>query len=259
MFFTGLNLRRYLPLLLLATSPAWPIEDLYERGTAEVEWYHPWREGTNFAEHHFSPFYHPDDPDAFWDRVDKERPTVPQVVHDLWAMPKHLIWDTPINMGLNLKRDYFDTFRESETGLEITQDVVTGIPHTAMVGVNGIYDSVTHFYTDVYTPILVGGLILTPIRWLSSLTEPAPAVYNVVDIIPKTLWGVALPVRKVLVTGADEVQKGTNFIYRTVTDPVDIADHANRYWPGPPDANYSPPTYVPETPGTTIRTPNMQR
>jgi hypothetical protein len=242
--------RRFLAVLLLVPSLAWAVEDLYERGTSDVEMYHPWREGTTFAEHHFSPAYHPDDPDAYWDRVDKERPTVHEVVDNLWRLPKHLIWDTPINMGLNLKRDYYDTLRESEDGWEITQDMVFGVPNTAMVGVNGIYDSGTHFYTDVYTTILIGGGILAPTRWLSSLTEPAPQVYNVVDVIPKTLWGVALPVRKLLVSAADGVQKGTNFIYRSVTNPVGIGDHASRYWPGPTQANYNPNTYVPAKPGS---------
>lgn len=239
--------------LLSCASSTWALEDVYERGSAETEMYHPWRPGTSFAEHHFSPFYHPRDPNPFWERVDTERPQVPEVVGDLWRLPKHLVWDTPINMGVNLKRDYYDTWSESQSGLEITSDLVTGLPNTAMVGVNGVYDSVTHFYTDVWTPVLVGGLILTPIRWLSSLTEPAPGVYRVVDVIPKTLWGVALPVRKVAVTVADEVQKGTNFVYRSITHPTQIPDHAYRYWPGQePPSSYNPPTFVPERPFSTL-------
>lgn len=247
--------RAVLRLLAVFTTlvgpPAAALEDNYERGTVETEMYHPWREGTTFAEHHFSPFYHPNDPNPYWDRVDAERPQVPQVVHDLWSLPKHLIWDTPINMGVNLKDDYYDTWSESESGGQIAQDLITGVPNAAMVGVNGIFDSFTHFYTDVYVPVVPGGLILVPIRWLSSLTEPAPSVYNVVDVIPKTLWGVALPVRKLATTVADEVQKGTNFVYRTLTNPTQVPDHADRYWPGPQPANYSPPTYVPQSPPTT--------
>jgi hypothetical protein len=121
-----------------------------------------------------------------------------------------------------------------------------------MLGVNGIYDSGTNFYTDLYTPVLGGVLILWPTRLLSGLLkDPAPSVYNVVDVIPKTLWSVGLPIRKLMITVGDQVQKGTNFVYRSITGPTEIPEHVERYWPISSQPSYSSQTYVPTSPQST--------
>jgi hypothetical protein len=237
------------------------IEDIYERGGESVRWsevgedqpeiYRNWIEEFDFAEQHFSPAYHPSDPSPFWDRVDKQAPAPSFVIHSLWANPKHLIWDTPKNIGLNLKSDYYDTWRESDTGLEIAGDMLLGVPNTAMVAVNGVYDAGTNFWTDVWSPIVYGVPFLWGPRLLTGLTKDWAGVYEVVDVVPKVLWSVGLPVRKIGLTVADQVQKGTNFVYRTITHPMDVPDHVNRYWPPREYTPYDTRTYVPKNPQTT--------
>src|SRR3990170_2779740 len=100
---------------VLSGVPALGIEDIYERGGESVRWsevgedqpeiFRNWIEEMDFSEQHFSPAYHPSDPSPFWDRVDKQAPDPSFVIHSLWANPKHLIWDTPKNIFLNLKSD----------------------------------------------------------------------------------------------------------------------------------------------------------
>ncbi len=250
-------------------SPALAIDDLYEIGSESIlftdvtptnssdpsrnntEVYRRWIEGYGFGEHHFSPAHHPSDPDAFWERVDKQAPGPSTVVHSLWNNPVHLVWDTPVNMGKNLKRSMWDTFSESDSGGEIAHDFIFGLPDTAMVGINGIYDSGTNFYTDVWAPA-IGSIFIWPPRLLTGLAKnSSPGFYRTIDIIPKTLWSVALPVRKLGVTAADQVQKGTNFVYRTITHPTQFPDHAQRYW-GEPPTSYSPNTFVPSRPRSSL-------
>jgi hypothetical protein len=257
------KLRFVLSLLIFGwgSLSSFGIQDTYERGATsdpfpavtdeDSEFYRQWLEGTDFVEHHFSPGYSGGDPSPFWDRVDKQAPSPSFVFHSLWANPKHLIWDTPINMGYTVKESWFDTWRQSESGWEIAGDMLVGLPNTAMVGINGIYDSGTNFYTDVWTPVLAGGLVLWPTRLLSNLTRGWEEVYNVVDVVPKTLWAVGLPIRKLGITVADQVQMGGNFVYRSVTHPLTIPDHFDRYWGPRQTISYSPSTYVPVHPRTT--------
>ncbi|MCA9417725.1 MAG: hypothetical protein KC917_15715 [Candidatus Omnitrophica bacterium] len=256
-------------LVAILANPGFGIEDLYEIGSPSIrfqdvtptntsdpsrnntEVYRRWIEGYGFGEHHFSPAYHPSDPDEFWDRVDKQAPSPSTVIHSLWNNPVHLVYDTPVNMGVNLKRTFYDTFYESDSGWEVTHDLVFGLPDTAMVGINGIYDSGTNFYTDVWAPV-IGGIFIWPPRLLTGLAkDSAPGFYEAVDFIPKTLWSVALPVRKLGVTVGDQVQKGTNFVYRTITHPTQFPAHLQRYW-GEPPTSYSPPTFVPSRPRSSM-------
>ena len=227
------------------------MEDVYERGDHTAEWYRNWREGTGFGEHHFSPLYAPNDSNAFWERVDTEVLTPVHVLRNLWVIPKHLVWDTPGNMLGNLKNDYIDTWSESDSGVGIAQDLVFGVPNTAMTGVNGIFDTATNGYTDLWTPVVYGVPFLLLPRWITGLTKGYPPVYNVIDVIPKTTHSVGLPIRKIGVTLADEVQKGTNFVYRTLTHPMDTGDHADRYYPYPGQTRYAVDTFVPDSPATT--------
>lgn len=256
-------------LALGGMDAALAVDDLYEVGSPSLrftdvtptnstdpsrnntEVYRRWIEGYGFGEHHFSPAYHPSDPDEFWDRVDKQAPGPTTIIHSLWNNPVHLVWDTPVNMGRNLKRTFYDTFYESQSGGEIAHDLIFGLPNTAMVGVNGIYDSGTNFYTDVWAPA-IGAVFIWPPRWLTGLSkDSAPGFYQAVDFIPKTLWSVALPVRKLGVTVADQAQKGTNFVYRTITHPLQFPEHAQRYW-GEPRSVSSPPTFVPSRPRSSL-------
>lgn len=226
--------------LLVSASPAAGVEDVYEQGSASVpfpsttdpsaEFYRKRIEDLGFFGHHVSPAYRGGRDLDFWDRVDAEAPNPKFVLWSLFRIPKHLIWDTPLNMGGTLKDAYIDTWSESGSGLEIAGDLVTGVPNTMMVGLNGFYDTVSNGYTDVYQTVL-GSVVLWPLRLSTMWLEgPAPGVYRVVDVIPKTVWSLALPFRKVLVTAGDQGQKGINFFYRTLTDPLDVADHAHRYW-----------------------------
>lgn len=225
---------------LVFGTPAAAIEDVYESGAASEKWLEPTTEVSEFYRkrieglgpfgHHIAPAYSGGRPLEFWDRVDAEAPTPKFVLWSLLLAPKHIIWDTPINMGVNLKRNYWDTFSQSESGLDIASDLLVGLPNTMMVGVNGFYDAATNLYCDVYQPVL-GSVVLWPLRLLTGLLEePAPGVYVVVDAFPKALWSFLLPVRKVVVTVTDQGQKGLNFFYRTITDPLDVGDHAQRYW-----------------------------
>ena len=257
--------------ILWGCLPVFALENLYEIGSPSLpftdvtptnssdpdrnntEVYRRWIEGYRFGEHHFSPAYQPSDPDEFWDRVDKQAPNPSTVIHSLWNNPVHLVWDTPINMGRNLKRTFVDTFNESDSGGEIAHNLVFGLPDTAMVGINGIYDSGTNFYTDVWSPAIASVFIWPP-RLLTGLAkDSAPGFYQTVDFIPKALWSVALPVRKLGMTVGDQFQKVTNFTYRTLTHPTQFPDHAKRYW-GAPSASYSPPTFVPSRPRSSLGT-----
>jgi hypothetical protein len=225
---------------LVFAAPAAAMEDVYETGAASEKWLEPTTEASEFYRkrieglgpfgHHIAPAYAGGRELSFWERVDAEAPTPSFVLWSLVRAPKHVLWNTPINMGVNLKRNYWDTFSQSESGLGIASDLVFGLPNTLMVGVNGVYDAATNLYADVYQPVL-GAVVLWPPRLLTGLLEePAPGVYVVVDALPKTLWSVLLPVRKVVVTVTDQGQKGLNFSYRTLTHPLHIGDHAERYW-----------------------------
>ena len=244
-FLSSLRSRTLGALLMVAAAlafaaPAAAMDDVYEAGAASEKWLEPTTEVSEFYRkrieglgpfgHHIAPAYAGGRELSFWERVDAEAPAPSFVLWSLVLAPKHVLWDTPINMGVNLKRNYWDTFSQSESGLGIASDLVFGLPNTLMVGVNGVYDGATNVYADVYQPVL-GAVVLWPPRLLTGLLEePAPGVFVVVDALPKTLWSILLPVRKVVVTVTDQSQKGLNFSYRSLTHPLHIGDHAERYW-----------------------------
>ncbi len=240
MFFPVRRLGLSIFIASFALSEAHAIEDTYEVGSDSVvfsetihvgtENYRKRIESLGVGAHHFSPAYSAGRDMPFWDRVNEQAPTPEFFLRSLVRVPKHLIWDTPGNMGKTLKDNYIDTWSESDGALAVGSDLLKGIPNTLMVGVNGVWDTATNLYTDLYQPLL-GVVILWPLRFATGLLkEPAPAVYTVVDAPVKALWSFALSFRKTLTTLGDQTQKLLNFSYRSVTDPFDISDHAERYW-----------------------------
>jgi hypothetical protein len=186
----------------LAAVPMHALEDVYEEGSdsrtftdtinGSAEHYRKRIAELGPVAHHLSPAYSAGRTDAFWDRVNAEAPNPKFVAWSLVRTPKHLVWDTPVHMGVNLKRNYWDTWSQSDGALDVGSDLLTGIPNTMMLAVNGCFDTATSAYTDLYQPVL-GGVVLWPLRFVTGLLEePAPPVYTVLDAVPKTLWSVSL-------------------------------------------------------------------
>lgn len=230
----------------LVSPPVYGIDDLYQWGGQDVENYHRWEVGKSLPESLFSPLYHPNDPDTYWDRVDKETPSMFRVFDQAWNTPRKILWDTPLVFGENLKLNYYDTFKQSTSTGEIARNMLLGLPNSAMLLMNGWYDGVTDFGTDVMIPA-VAKSVGAPLRLAGQLAEPLPSVHSAIDAIPKAFYGVWLPVRKVGTTVTDELQKTVNFAYRSVTNPLQITDHLKRYWPQPIWTEYQPNTYVPQS------------
>jgi len=143
--------------------------------------------------------------------------------------PRHLLWDTPRNMGVTLRQNYLDTWSQSENGIHIAQDLVFGIPNTMMVMLNGVVDSVDVLHTDVVLP-LAGAVALWPPRFLTGLLEGVPVVHPLLDAIPKAMWGGGMTMRKFIMVVSDQTQKGVNVLYKTIHDPDEIGDHFVMYW-----------------------------
>lgn len=227
---------------LLAASPALALDDLYEQGSASVpygtpindsvEFYHQQIAGVDFTTFMFSPAIRGtvvEDPDPFWERVDKQTPSLEFIGQNAIGAPRHLLWDTPRNMAVTLRMNYVDTWSQSDNAIHVAQDLVFGIPNTMMVMLNGVVDSVDVLHTDVVLP-LAGAVVLWPPRFLTGLLEGVPVVYPVLDAIPKAMWGGGMTMRKFIMVVSDQTQKGVNVLYKTIHDPDEIGDHFVMYW-----------------------------
>jgi hypothetical protein len=237
-------------LVLLALTigslalPANALDDLLEQGSDSrpyeeplddsIEHYRQQIKGVDFTTFLFSPSLRGTRTDhmdgrPFWERTDAQMPGFGFIGRSLLAVPRHLLWDTPVAFGKNLKLNYVDTWSESRSGVHIAQDMVFGIPNSAMVLFNGVFDTADTLVTDVAIPVVIHA-VGWPIRFLTGLTEPLGPVYTVVDAPSKLVWGMMLPIRKFNIIVQDQAQKGTNFLYKTIHDPDEIKDFAILYW-----------------------------